>query len=40
MNDAYCYFKKGELFLKSLYIGEYDFGNQFNHEPRRARKLL
>ena len=34
MRDAYCTFKKGEL------IAEYDFGNQFNHETRRSRKLL
>jgi len=40
MNDAYCYFKKGELFVQNLYIKEYDHGNIFNHEPRRLRKLL
>lgn len=40
MTDAYCYFKKGELFVNSMYIKEYDFGNVFNHEPRRPRKLL
>ncbi len=40
MNDAYCSFSKGELFLQSMYIKEYDFGNINNHEPRRTRKLL
>ena len=40
LRDAYCYFKKGELYIKSLFIAEYSFGNQFNHEPRRIRKLL
>lgn len=40
MNDSYCYFSKGELFVQSLYIKEYDFGNINNHEPRRTRKLL
>ncbi|MEL6720559.1 MAG: SsrA-binding protein SmpB [Bacteroidota bacterium] len=40
LNDAYCYFKKGELFVQSMYIKEYDHGNIFNHEPRRLRKLL
>jgi SsrA-binding protein len=40
LRDAYCFFKKGELFVKNLYIAEYDWGNQFNHEPRRLRKLL
>jgi len=41
LNDAYCLFnKKGELFLKSSYIAEYEFGNINNHETRRDRKLL
>lgn len=40
LNDAYCYFEESELFVRSLYIGEYEQGNQFNHEPRRPRKLL
>lgn len=40
LNDAYCYFKKGELYIRSMFIAEYDFGTYFNHEPRRPRKLL
>ncbi len=40
LNDAYCYFKKGELYLRSMYVKEYEHGNINNHEPRRARKLL
>ncbi len=41
LTDAYCLFKSPtELILKSLYIGEYEAGNQFNHETRRDRKLL
>ncbi|MEM9887171.1 MAG: SsrA-binding protein SmpB [Bacteroidota bacterium] len=40
LSDAYCYFKKGELYIQSLYIKEYKHGNVFNHEPRRLRKLL
>ncbi len=40
LRDAYCFFKKGELYIKSLYIKEYEFGNYFNHDPRRTRKLL
>ena len=40
LRDAYCYFIKDELFVKSLYIKEYEHANQFNHEPRRERKLL
>lgn len=40
LKDAYCLFRKGELYIKSLYIGEYKFGTYANHEPRRDRKLL
>ena len=40
LSDAYCLFKNGELFIKSLYIAEYDHGSIFNHETRRERKLL
>ena len=40
LKDAYCLFKNGELWVKSMYIAEYKFGNQNNHETRRDRKLL
>ena len=40
MADAFCYFKKNELYVKNLHIAEYSFANQFNHEPMRERKLL
>ncbi len=29
-----------EIFLVNCHISPYDFGNRFNHEPLRARKLL
>jgi SsrA-binding protein len=40
INEAYCYFKNGELFVKNMYIAEYEQGTFYNHEPRRERKLL
>ena len=40
LRDAYCLVRDGELFVYSLYIGEYKYGNLYNHEPRRTRKLL
>jgi SsrA-binding protein len=40
LRDAYCLFKNGELFIYSMFIAPYSFGNQFNHEERRIRKLL
>ena len=39
-NDSYCFFHKGELFIKSLHISEYSFGNIHNHDPMQERKLL
>ena len=39
-NDSYCIFDKGELYVKSLHIAEYIFGNINNHEAMQERKLL
>ena len=39
-NDSYCYFHKGELWIKSFHIAEYSHGTYHNHEPLRERKLL
>jgi SsrA-binding protein len=39
-NDSYCYFHRGELWIKSLHIAEYSHGTSSNHEPLRERKLL
>lgn len=38
--DSFCSFSGDELFLNNSHISEYKFGNQFNHEPKRLRKLL
>ena len=39
-NDAYCFFHKGELWIKSLHISEYSHGTVNNHLPTQERKLL
>lgn len=39
-NDSYCYFHKGELYVKSLHISEYSYGTYNNHQPMQERKLL
>ncbi|MVT08057.1 SsrA-binding protein SmpB [Chitinophaga tropicalis] len=39
-NDSFCYFSKGELFVRSLHIAEYTHGTYSNHNPLRERKLL
>jgi len=40
ISDAFCSFTGKELFLINSQIQEYKFANQFNHEPKRPRKLL
>lgn len=40
LSDAYCFFRDGELYIKSMYIAEYENGTYANHEARRTRKLL
>lgn len=41
LNDAFCQFDKGELWVEQLYIKEYDHsGVQFNHLAKKSRKLL
>ena len=39
-NDSYCFFNKGELYVKSLHISPYNYGTHYNHEPLQERKLL
>ena len=38
--DSYCYFHRGELWIKGMNISEYKLGTYYNHEERRERKLL
>lgn len=38
--ESYASAERGELYLINSYIPEYAPASQFNHEPRRARKLL
>lgn len=40
LTDAYCIFQGDHLWVKSIYIGEYDHGTIYNHETRRDRILL
>jgi SsrA-binding protein len=40
LNDAYCTFDDSELYVRNLFISEYENGTYANHEPRRTRKLL
>ena len=38
--DSYCYFNKGELWVRGIHISEYRLGTYYNHEEKRERKLL
>ena len=38
--ESYASEENGELYLINAYIPEYSQAGRFNHEPRRARKLL
>lgn len=40
LSEAYCYFNRGELFVKQMHISPYTQGTHYNHEPVRERKLL
>ena len=40
MSDSYCYFDRGELWIRGVNINEYKWGTYNNHIPKRDRKLL
>ena len=40
LQDGYCYFNDGELFVKGINITPYAQGTHYNHEAQRERKLL
>ena len=40
LQDAFCYFVDGELYVKGMNIATYFWGSWNSHEPSRDRKLL
>lgn len=40
LQDAFARIEKGELWLYNCHISPYEFGNRFNHDPVRPRRLL
>jgi SsrA-binding protein len=40
INDAFGRVEKGELWLHNAHIEQYAFGNIYNHDAKRIRKLL
>jgi SsrA-binding protein len=40
LTEAYCYFRRGELYVKQMHIAPYSMAASYNHDPVRERKLL
>jgi SsrA-binding protein len=40
IKDGYARIMDGEMYLMDVHISPYAFGNRFNHDPLRPRKLL
>lgn len=40
LKDSFGRVENSEVFLYHMHITPYDFGNRFNHDPLRPRKLL
>ncbi len=40
LKDSWCSIDSGELFVMGMHISPYRFGNRFNVDPRRVRRLL
>lgn len=40
LNDSFCLARNGEITMINANISGYTFGNIYNHEPTRPRKLL
>ena len=40
LKDSYANIKNGELYIYNLHISPYEFGNIYNKDPLRDRKLL
>ena len=40
LKDSYAMVKDEEVYLHELHISPYTYGNRYNHDPLRVRKLL
>ncbi len=40
LTDCYCYFDRGDLYVKGMNVSEYSWGSYLNHTPKRDRRLL
>ncbi|SEN56938.1 SsrA-binding protein [bacterium A37T11] len=40
INDSFCAFLNGDLYIRNMHIAEYSHGSFYNHEAKRDRQLL
>lgn len=40
LKDSYAFLKNGEVYISGMHISPYEYGNIFNKDPLRDRKLL
>lgn len=40
LTETFCFINNGEVWVKNMYIAEYEYGSYNNHISRRDRKLL
>lgn len=40
LKDSWCNIVDGEIFVNGMHISPYDYGNVFNKDPMRVRRLL
>lgn len=40
LQEAYCKIENGEIWIHGMHISPYEFGNRYNVDPLRQRKLL
>ena len=40
LKDSYAHIKNNEIFISGMHISPYEYGNIFNKDPLRERKLL
>lgn len=40
LKDSFVLIRGGEAYAQNIHISPYDFGNIFNHDPVRTRRLL
>ena len=40
LNDSFCSFLNGQLYVRNMHVAEYSHGSFYNHESKRDRVLL